>query len=58
MGPLDPGPTGERVEELLESMRRLAALGFTHYHGSAPQAASIRPLELLGERVIPVAAAF
>jgi alkanesulfonate monooxygenase len=58
IGPLDPGPTGELVEELLESMRRLAALGFTHYHGSAPDAASIRPLELLGERVIPVAAAF
>jgi alkanesulfonate monooxygenase len=58
IGPLDPGPDGELVEELLDSMRRLAALGFTHYHGSVPHAASIRPLELLGERVIPVAATF
>jgi alkanesulfonate monooxygenase len=58
IGPLDPGPAGERVEDLLESMRRLGALGITHYHGSVPQVASIRPLELLGERVIPNAAEF
>jgi alkanesulfonate monooxygenase len=58
IGPLDPGPAGELVDELLDNMRRLAMLGFTHYHGSVPHAASIRPLELLGERVIPDAAAF
>jgi F420-dependent oxidoreductase-like protein len=58
IGPLDPGPDGELIEELLERMRQLSALGITHYHGSVPQAASIRPLELLGERVIPVAAGF
>jgi alkanesulfonate monooxygenase SsuD/methylene tetrahydromethanopterin reductase-like flavin-dependent oxidoreductase (luciferase family) len=56
IGPLDPGPDGELVDELLQSMRRLAALGFTHYHGSVPDTASIRPLELLGERVVPEAA--
>ena len=37
-------------------MRRLAALGVTHDHGSVPDVASIRPMELLGERVIPVVA--
>jgi alkanesulfonate monooxygenase len=58
IGPLDPGPAGELVDELLESMRRLAALGITHYHGSVPQVASIRPLKLLGELVIPNAAGF
>jgi F420-dependent oxidoreductase-like protein len=58
IGPLDPGADGELVEELLESMQRLAGLGITHYHGSVPQVASIRPLELLGELVIPNAAAF
>lgn len=58
IGPLDPGPAGEHVDELLESMRHLAALGITHYHGSVPEAASVQPLELLGQRVIPAAATF
>ena len=58
IGPLDPGPEGALVEQLLESMQRLAALGITHYHGSVPHVAAIRPLELLGERVIPSAAGF
>jgi F420-dependent oxidoreductase-like protein len=58
MGPLDPGPRGEGVDDLVESMRRLAGFGIAHYHGSVPDVASVRPLELLGERVVPVVAAF
>jgi F420-dependent oxidoreductase-like protein len=58
MGPLDPGPDGANVDELIASMRQLADLGITHYHGSVPDAASIRPIELLGTRVIPVVADF
>jgi F420-dependent oxidoreductase-like protein len=58
MGPLDPGPDGANVEELLASLRELSALGITHYHGSVPEVASITPLDLLGERVIPVIAEF
>jgi alkanesulfonate monooxygenase len=58
IGPLDPGPDGEKVDGLLAEMRRLAALGITHYHGSVPDVATLRPLELLGERVIPVAGGF
>jgi F420-dependent oxidoreductase-like protein len=58
IGPLDPGPDGEHVDQLLESMRRLSALGITHYHGSVPDVASIHPLEVLGQRVLPVAASF
>jgi F420-dependent oxidoreductase-like protein len=57
IGPLDPGPAGENIDGLLEGVQSLAALGFTHYHGSVPDVASIRPLELLGERLIPAAAA-
>jgi alkanesulfonate monooxygenase len=58
MGPLDPGKDGENVDSLLESMRKLHDLGFTHYHGTVPNVASIKPLEILAERVIPEAAKF
>jgi F420-dependent oxidoreductase-like protein len=58
MGPLDPGPDGEKIDELIKDMRTLADLGITHYHGSVPDAASIKPIELLAERVIPVVADF
>jgi alkanesulfonate monooxygenase len=53
MGPLDPGSDGENVDDLLATMRSMSDLGVTHYHGSVPNVASIRPLEILGERVIP-----
>jgi F420-dependent oxidoreductase-like protein len=55
---LDPGPDGEHVDALLEQLERLAALGVTHVHGLVVDAVAIRPLEIIGERVIPVAAAF
>jgi alkanesulfonate monooxygenase len=58
MGPLDPGKDGENVDSLLESMRKLHDLGFTHYHGTVPNVASIKPLEILAEKVLPAAAAF
>jgi F420-dependent oxidoreductase-like protein len=53
IGPLDPGPDGERVDDLIGEMRRLAGLGITHYHGSVPEPASLRRIEVLGQRVIP-----
>ena len=56
IGPLDPGPAGEKTGDLIESMRYLADLGVTHYHGSVPDVASLTRLELLGQQVIPVAA--
>ncbi len=58
IGPLDPGADGENTDTLLADLRRLANLGITHYHGSVPNVATLRPLELLAERVIPVAASF
>jgi alkanesulfonate monooxygenase len=56
MGPLDPGPKGEKIDELVAQLTRLAKLGVTHYHGSVPNVATITPLELLGEHVVPAAA--
>ncbi|HWG22938.1 LLM class F420-dependent oxidoreductase [Actinospica sp.] len=58
MGSLDPGKDGEKVEELLEQLRGLAALGVTHFHGQVPDVQTIRPLEILGEQVIPEALKF
>ncbi|TAM86444.1 MAG: LLM class F420-dependent oxidoreductase [Jatrophihabitans sp.] len=50
---LDPGKDGEKVPALLEQLARLAGLGIVHVHGSVPGVASIAPLDLLAERVIP-----
>jgi alkanesulfonate monooxygenase len=56
MFPVDPGPKGENVDALLEQLRGFAALGIAHVHSRVPNVSSITPLELLGERVIPVIA--
>ena len=56
MGPLDPGPDGEKIDELVAQMAQMAELGITHYHGSVPDVAAITPLELLGKHVVPAAA--
>jgi F420-dependent oxidoreductase-like protein len=55
---LDPGPGGRDIGSLLERLRDLAALGFSHAQGSVPDVSTLAPLELLGERVIQVAAGF
>jgi alkanesulfonate monooxygenase len=58
ISPLDPGPNGEKADELLEQMRGFAALGISHVHGMIPGAEAIRPLELFGELIIPEARKF
>jgi F420-dependent oxidoreductase-like protein len=58
MMPLDPGTDGEHVEAILERLRGLAALGVSHAHGRVPNVSAITPLEMFGERIIPVAAGF
>jgi F420-dependent oxidoreductase-like protein len=57
MMPLDAGRNGEKVDELVGRLGELAALGIQHVHGAVPGVAAIAPLELIGERVIPVVAA-
>ena len=56
--PMDPGPDGEHVDEILGELRRLAGLGIAHAHSRVPRAIEITPLELFGERLIPEAAQF
>jgi probable F420-dependent oxidoreductase len=58
MLPMDPGEHGENVDSLLSQLEHLAGLGISEAHGRVPRASEITPLELFGERVIPVAATF
>jgi alkanesulfonate monooxygenase len=58
MLPMDPGEQGENVDDLLGDLERYAKLGFAEAHGRIPRVSEITPLELFGERIIPVAAAF
>ena len=44
--------------KLLTELKRFAELGIVHAQGVVADAASIHPLELMGERVIPVVAGF
>jgi len=39
-------------------LERLAGLGIAHVHGRVNEMETITPLEIIGERVIPVAASF
>ena len=55
---LDPGAAGEKIDDMLEQLQQLAALGISHVHGMVPGVSAITPLELLGERVIPEIAQF
>jgi alkanesulfonate monooxygenase len=56
MGPVDPGPNGEKVDATLEHLRDLAALGVTHVQLGIGDGSSTDVLELIGERIIPEAA--
>jgi alkanesulfonate monooxygenase len=58
MMPLDAGPDGSRAGELTARLAELAELGVDLVHGWVPDVAAIRPLEILGERVVPEVARF
>jgi F420-dependent oxidoreductase-like protein len=53
---LDLGPTGEGVDEALGSLRWLAGMGITTVHVGLKNVQTLRPLEVMAERVIPVVA--
>ncbi|MGW5240445.1 LLM class F420-dependent oxidoreductase [Monashia sp. NPDC004114] len=55
MSPIDPGPNGEKVDDVLEHLRELAGFGVTHTHMRALDGSRTDWLELMGERVIPEA---
>ncbi len=58
MMPFDLGAGGENVDALIAECERLAGLGVQHVHGRLADVASITPIELVGERIVPVVAGF
>jgi len=52
----DLGVQGERVDQTVDHLHELAALGFTVAHGTVTDVGSIHPLELMAERVMPALA--
>jgi F420-dependent oxidoreductase-like protein len=53
---LEPGPNGEHVDDILEQLAELAALGITHTHTSLKDTSNPAVLEIFGDRLIPEAA--
>ena len=56
MMPLDVGPNGEHVDDILGQLDGLAKLGIQHVHGRLADVEKITPIEIIGERIIPEAA--
>jgi len=54
----DLGESGERVEQTIEHLHELSELGFEVAHGTLAGVGTLRPLELMAERVIPAAEKF
>jgi alkanesulfonate monooxygenase SsuD/methylene tetrahydromethanopterin reductase-like flavin-dependent oxidoreductase (luciferase family) len=54
----DVGEGGEKVEKLIEQLRRLADMGIETVIGSVPGVDRIAPLEVIGREVAPAAADF
>jgi alkanesulfonate monooxygenase SsuD/methylene tetrahydromethanopterin reductase-like flavin-dependent oxidoreductase (luciferase family) len=52
----DVGDDGERVGQIIEQLEGLARLGFTIAHGSVAGVAGIKPLEIIGDQIVPVIA--
>jgi F420-dependent oxidoreductase-like protein len=54
----DLGENGERVEQTIEHLHELSELGFTQAHGTLARVGTLRPIELMAERVIPAVEKF
>ena len=51
---LDPVENGEKVDELLGQLQKMAELGISHVHGIVPRVWQLDPLTRLGRDVVPV----
>jgi len=52
----DVGAHGERVEEAIGGLRWLASMGIEKVHASVVNAYDLKPLEIIAERILPIAA--
>jgi F420-dependent oxidoreductase-like protein len=52
----DPGPNGERVDETLAALREFADLGVQVAHGRVEGVHELAPLQVIGEKIVPVVA--
>ncbi len=52
----DLGPNGEHVDQVIEHLHELSQLGVQVAHGAVLDVGSLKPLELMVERVIPALA--
>ncbi|MDJ0394799.1 LLM class F420-dependent oxidoreductase [Rhodococcus sp. G-MC3] len=53
---IDPGVDGENVDTVLGQLEEMSKLGVSHVHTGLANLASITPLDIVGEKVIPVIA--
>ena len=54
----DPGEKGEKVDQVIEQLRGLAALGVSEVHCRVPRVWETERLELVGREIIPAIAEF
>jgi len=54
----DLGERGENVQQIIEHLHELAELGFQVAHGTVIGVGTLRPLDLMAERVIPAISKF
>jgi F420-dependent oxidoreductase-like protein len=54
----DLGENGENVEQTIEHLQELSELGFEVAHGTLARVGTLRPLDLMGERVVPAVEKF
>jgi len=55
---MDPGADGANVDNMLGELEQLSRLGITYVHGMVKDQHLLTPLEIMGEKVLPVAAGF
>ncbi len=56
--PFNVGPNGQRVDETLAELRRLADLGFQAAIGAVAGVWQVAPLEIIGQQIIPAVASW
>jgi F420-dependent oxidoreductase-like protein len=54
----DLGANGENVEQIIEHLHELSELGIEVAHGGVAHVGTLRPLDLMAERVIPAVSKF